>query len=155
MKGMKKLCVCMFMCICFFAVSVKNVAAGPLVNFIENFRSLLLFPGLLQQSVVDAIEDAEDTSLHANRAVSKKGIFIAARELHRCFSSNAQQVARIFGAPQSLVDALVSAVQEERTESGHMIIRFDFYPDPILTSLGWAKIRGYIDDTDMAFFAQN
>jgi hypothetical protein len=138
----------MFVCVYFFAVSPKNVEAGPLSNFLNNFSHFLISPN---KDSLRIIEDGEDASLSAKRAVYKPSIYYAALELLSSYN-HSLAIGVIFShIPQHLVDSIISCMREEYTESGQSIIRFEFFT-PQERDTGWTSFDGYIGADDHAFF---
>jgi hypothetical protein len=54
-KGMKKLCVCLLVCACFFTVSAKNAQAGPAANLFS-----MLFDEEEERKRISLLAQAEE-----------------------------------------------------------------------------------------------
>jgi hypothetical protein len=158
-KGMKKLCVCMLVCGCFFAVSAKNAEAGPFSNFLCNIQNIL---GLSDIEVL-TVEEAENASRNYkdDRGRGARGTVVIRKDVYPIIEKVYAAASRadrrsLTGVEGNVSDFLIgivaSSISMKQTIQNKKIYIIDF--DPMNAGLppGWESVHGRVAEDDSVSF---
>jgi hypothetical protein len=162
-KGMKKLCVCMLVCVCLFGVDAINAQPnipeqkedGPLYNFLLNMRPLWWVLNITK-SDADKLKEAEKASLNskydAGAGVKVNGLYDVFTKLHNSVSDDsiAVMVASQFNLNRTQIDTLKSAIASGKNLDGSEFYEINFCDTELPGD--WRKVHVIVTNDNSARF---